>query len=98
MHDSGCSDILSAWRCSYDPPPHPHRRNGPGKTSSRIHPVPDFGLSTPLPPPLAIFLYTCPGSFYGLNKPLFGSAFCPLLGRRGASARLSSCSRKLGCL
>jgi hypothetical protein len=33
-----------------------------------------------------------------LNKPLFGNAFCPLLGRKGASERLSSFSRKLGGL
>ncbi len=31
-----------------------------------------------------------------LNKPLFGNAFCPLLGRKGASERLSSFSRKVG--
>jgi hypothetical protein len=35
---------------------------------------------------------------YGANNPLFGNAFCPLLGRNGASARLRSCSRKLGGL
>jgi hypothetical protein len=33
-----------------------------------------------------------------LNKPLFGNAFCLLLGRKGASERLSSFSRKLGGL
>ena len=33
-----------------------------------------------------------------LNKPLFGNAFCPLLGRKGASNRLSSFSRELGGL
>jgi hypothetical protein len=35
---------------------------------------------------------------YEPNSPLFGSAFCPLLGRKGASARVSSFSRKLGGL
>src|ERR1700675_4757314 len=33
---------------------------------------------------------------YWPNRPLFGSALCPLLGRKGASARLASFSRRLG--
>jgi hypothetical protein len=32
------------------------------------------------------------------NNPLFGNAFCPLLGRKGASKRLTSFSRELGGL
>jgi hypothetical protein len=36
------------------------------------------------------------GQAYWPNRLLFGNAFCPLLGRKGASARVSSRSRKLG--
>jgi hypothetical protein len=32
---------------------------------------------------------------YEPNKPLFGSACCPRLGSKGASARIASCSRRL---
>jgi len=32
------------------------------------------------------------------NRPLFGNAFCPLVDRKGASARLSSFSLKVGVL
>jgi hypothetical protein len=35
---------------------------------------------------------------YDVNKPLFGNAFCPLVDRNRASARLSSFSPKLGGL
>jgi hypothetical protein len=38
------------------------------------------------------------GAIKELNKPVFGKAFCPLLGRKGAAARVSSFSRKLGVL
>jgi len=32
---------------------------------------------------------------YVTNRPLVGKAFCPRVGRKGASARLASCSRRL---
>jgi hypothetical protein len=44
------------------------------------------------------FSSTLFGAIQELNKPLLGNAFCPLIGRKGASARVSSCSRKLGGL
>ena len=38
------------------------------------------------------------GAIQQPNKPLLDTIFCPLQGRKGASAAKSSCSRKLGGL
>jgi hypothetical protein len=68
------------------------RRSAVGNrgNSSSVSSSPNF--SSTAAAPLAL------GQAYWPNKPPFGNAFSPLLGRNGASARLSSFSRKLGGL
>ncbi|SHH06912.1 hypothetical protein SAMN05444169_5571 [Bradyrhizobium erythrophlei] len=62
------------------------------------YPAPPMSWSLTFDEPIELAEQLALGQAYWPNRPAFGKAFCALFGRNGASARVASCSRKLGGL